>query len=125
MRGEGGLTLTYLSVSSGVRWCLVVARSPCCDARSDRVAVTVVCCYVVMMRVLVPSGRCGRNGVLEVFMAVATAIKTSSTPLLHCTVYVYGTLIASYKSNTQHTVEFQSYKLMECHECSTGVILIL
>jgi hypothetical protein len=49
MGGEG-LTLTYLSVFSRVRWCLVVARSPCCDARSSRVAVTVVCCYVVMLR---------------------------------------------------------------------------
>jgi len=28
-----------------------------------------------------------------------------------------------YKSKTLHTVEFQSYKVMECHECPTGVIL--
>ena len=48
----GGLTLTYLNVSSDVRWCLVVARSPCCDARNSRVAVVVVCCYVVMLSVL-------------------------------------------------------------------------
>ena len=43
---------------------------------------------------------------------------------VYCTVYVYYiNVIVSYKSKTQHIVELQSYKLMECHECSTGVIL--
>ena len=41
-----------------------------------------VCCYVVMMRVLVPSGRCGRDGVLEVFMAVASDV-------VQCFVYAF------------------------------------
>ena len=39
--------MIFLNVSSGVRWCPVEARSPCCDAGSGRVAVIVVCWYVV------------------------------------------------------------------------------
>ena len=58
-----GSDLDFLNVSSGVQWCPVVARSPCCDARSGRVAVAIVCCYV---EGLVSSGRCGCIGVLVV-----------------------------------------------------------
>ena len=36
--------LTYFQAFSDVQW---IARSPCCDAGSGRVAVIIVCCYVV------------------------------------------------------------------------------
>ena len=72
--------LDFLNVSSGVQWCPVVARSPCCDARSGRVAVAIVCCYV---EGIVSSGRCGCIGVLVVVVAVLSVV-------VHCCMVIVG-----------------------------------
>ena len=42
---------------------------------------------------------------------------------VYCTVYVYGTLIWFMYIPYLHTIGDQRYKLMECHDCSTLVIV--
>jgi len=42
---------------------------------------------------------------------------------VYCTVYVYGTFIWFMYIPYLHTVEYQSYKLVEYEECWMGVIV--
>jgi len=42
---------------------------------------------------------------------------------VYCSVCVIGTFICITQMQYLHTVEYQSYKLMECHVCWTGVVV--